>query len=351
MKFNEILIKNDLFRTEITPYFTPERVEENKHEEGSLLNRLRSKRRDIIEKKHGVISAFNFNKQVFHSGNWSELSKIARGLFIKTATGEIEARGYEKFFNYKEDKFNSDNFLRENLAFPVEVYEKYNGFLGILSVFNDNLLFHSKSSIDGDYPEYFMKIFSKTQNVEDPNDPYETKFNELKKFMKDNNICLVFEVIDHINDPHIVKYNADDIVLLDAVYLEEKFRNMPYDELVEIGKRFNFKVKEKKFVFNNFNELHAFIVKEELDMTPQKEGYVIVDRNNYHFKLKCKWYKTWKFMRSIKDKIGKRQQFSTSALTMPVMNEFVAWCKKQNEDYLLNNDIITLRDKFYDEKY
>jgi hypothetical protein len=36
---------------------------------------------------------------------------------------------------------------------------------------------------------------------------------------------------------------------------------------------------------------------------------------------------------------------------MPIMNEFIAWCKTQDNDYLLNTDIIKLRDKFYEEYY
>lgn len=349
MKFNEIYIKNEVYNKELVSSFKKEthNTINTPVSEGSLLDRLRKEKHNILEKVYGNISSFNFKKDVFFSAKWNELSKMARGLFLNNQTGEIIARGYEKFFNYKEDKFNSDNFLKENLVFPVQVYKKYNGFLGILSARNNEFIFHSKSTVEGDYPKYFQNIFEKNHN----NNPYDDKCNSLKRFMQDNHICLIFEVIDKDNDPHIIKYEKNEIILLDAVFLEENFKTMNYETLIQIGKDFNFKVKEKEFTFNDYNELMKFIIQEEINMTPQKEGYVIVDNNNYHFKLKCKWYKTWKFMRSLKDKVAKKRQFSTSCLTMPVMNEFIAWCKTQDNDYLLNTDIIKLRDKFYEEYY
>lgn len=340
MKFTEITIKNDVYNEKLIIPYSQKNIEIKEAEEGSLLDRLRKEKSNIFEKFYGDISSFNFKREVFFSNKWNELSKIARGLFLNNQTGEIVARGYDKFFNYKEGHYNTEQFLKNNLVFPVKVYKKYNGFLGILSVFNDNFVFHTKSTVDGDYSQYFKAIFMNEEHG---------SHEDLKRFMLDNHVCLIFEVVDKDNDPHIVKYNENHIVLLDAIFLEESFKNINYETLINIGKRFNFQVKEQEYEFLDYKSLINFIQEQEQDMINQKEGYVLVDNNNYHFKLKCKWYKVWKLLRGLKDKVGKKRQFSASCLTVPVMNEFISWCKQQDSEYLINTDIITLRDKFYEE--
>lgn len=337
MQFNEILIKNNLFRTDIKPWHNPI-IQTNNINEG-LLKQLRDNKYDITEKQYGIISSFNFSRKVFKSGKWTELSKIARGLFINNNTGDIIARGYEKFFNYNEGKFNTDDYLKDNVSYPVAVYRKYNGFLGILGIYEDTLLFCSKSTVGGVYADYFKNIFeSEEHNLE-----------YLKRFMKDNHICLIFEVIDYINDPHIVKYDRNKLILLDAIFLEEKFSNMNYETLQRIGKECNFFVKEKIKEIYNYEELNNFIQEEENDMKPQKEGWVLVDKNNYHFKLKCKWYKIWKNLRSLKDKIAHGKSINYSSLTNSLSTYFVNWCHKQDKEYIEKNSIIKLRDDFYEQ--
>lgn len=335
MKFNEILIKNNVFRKDIKPWHTPV-IQTNNINEG-LLKQLRDNKHDIIEKQYGTVSSFNFSRKIFNSGKWNELSKIARGLFIDNQTGDIVARGYEKFFNYNEGNFNTDMFLKNNIKFPVTVYRKYNGFLGVLSVYEDNFIFCSKSTVGGVYANYFRDIFeSENHNVE-----------YLKRFMQDNHICLIFEVIDPVNDPHIVKYDKKQLILLDAIFLQEKFDNMNYETLHRIGKECNFFVKEKVYQIDNIESLIQFIHNEECDNTPQKEGWVLVDDNNYHFKLKCKWYKTWKYLRGLKDRISKGRYINPSSLTQAIENYFVNWCLKQDREYLEKMDIIKLREDYY----
>lgn len=335
MKFNEILIKNNVFRENIKAW-NYKLIKNNSEVEG-LLKKLRDNKYDIFEKKYGKISSFNFNRKVFYSKKWNELSKLARGLFIDNQTGNIVARGYEKFFNYNEGNFNTDSFLKNDIVFPVSIYRKYNGFLGILSVYEDEFIFCSKSTVEGVYACYFKDIFeSENHDIE-----------KLKNFMKDNHICLIFEVIDIVNDPHIVKYDKNQIILLDAIFLEEKFKNMSYETLKRIGKDFNFFVKEKAKEIDNYEELIKFIKEEENNITSEKEGYVLVDKNNYHFKLKCKWYKIWKSLRGLKERIVKNKSINLSGLTSSIENYFVNWCYKQEKEYLENNSIIKLREDFY----
>ena len=90
------------------------------------------------------ISSLNFTRKAFQKSEWNELSVKARGMFVDE-DGNIIARSYDKFFNLGEVEETSIDSLRKNLVFPVKVYQKENGFLGILSVYNGELLYCSKS--------------------------------------------------------------------------------------------------------------------------------------------------------------------------------------------------------------
>jgi tRNA splicing ligase len=95
-----------------------------------------------------------------------------------------------------------------------------------------------------------------------------------------------------------------------------------------------------------YSNLLDFIKSVETDNISEIEGYVLEDANKYMFKLKGKYYKLWKNLRSIKDKIAKDHQFKTGFAQTPIENYFIDWCKKQDKNYLLNSNIIDLRDDF-----
>ena len=62
---------------------------------------------------------------------------------------------YNKFFNKEERDETKFGYLVQHLEFPVRFYKKYNGFLGILSLKDDELYFCSKSTNEGEHTEYF----------------------------------------------------------------------------------------------------------------------------------------------------------------------------------------------------
>ena len=109
MPIKEILIRNTIFREKpVEPRFSPS----YEVQKGSLLERLHSSRNLIQEKAFGNISSFNFNRDVFNSGKWNDLTTKARGLFLDNTTGRIVARGFEKFFGYKEQRFMPDSLIK-----------------------------------------------------------------------------------------------------------------------------------------------------------------------------------------------------------------------------------------------
>ena len=160
-------------------------------------------------------------------------------MFINTDNYTIAARAYNKFFNIGETKETELAKLSNTLQFPVNCYLKYNGFLGILGYDekNDKLLFCSKSNIGGEFSKYFENIFMAK---------YSGIYDDILNYVKVNNTSLVFEVIDKDNDPHIIKANENEIVLLDDIKRDLFYSKLEYEGLVELGKHFGFKVKSLK---------------------------------------------------------------------------------------------------------
>ena len=66
---------------------------------------------------------------------------------------------------------------------------------------------------------------------------------EVKSLLANKNLTLVFEVIDPVNDPHIVEYSKREIILSDAVKRELDFQKMSFDYLIELSKEFSFNLK------------------------------------------------------------------------------------------------------------
>ncbi len=309
----------------------------------------------IIEKQFDNISSFNFKRDVFYDKKWNNMTTKARGLFINRDNYTIAARAYDKFFNIGETRNTELAKLSMNLKFPVDCYLKYNGFLGILGYDekNNDLLFCSKSNIGGEFSNYFKNIFM--QN-------YSDIYENVLSYIKDNNVSLVFEVVDKDNDPHIIEYNNNEIILLDVIKRDIKFKKLPYDELVDFGKEYGFKVKEKCYTLNSWAEFLVWydeIMNENYKYNDKViEGFVIVDADGFMTKQKGAYYQFWKFMRSVADEVlrlsknGNRQGYyrRTSALTTPLSNEFYGFLRKLcEENYDGKTDIITLRNLFYKE--
>ena len=80
-------------------------------------------------------------------------------------------------------------------------------FLSAKALLLNKLFFASKSTNEGPFVKYFKDIFNKIYNDE--------QIENIKKKIIRENVTFVFEVIDPINDPHIIEYKESKIVLLD----------------------------------------------------------------------------------------------------------------------------------------
>ena len=313
--------------------------------------------KNIEEKSFGDISSFNFTRSAFRKREWDGMTTKARGLYIDTKNNEIVARGYEKFFNYKEREETMPEVLATKLKFPVSVYVKENGYLGILSTdHNGELIFATKSSLTGDHAKWFKENMFNIYGAD--------TIEKLRRFAFDNNVSLVFEVIDIVNDPHVIKYKQNACILLDIISNDIKFHKMPYIDVCDVANKCGVSHKILDTIIEDYEGLISFInkaTKPNFIMTTDRiddqciEGFVFEDENGFMFKLKTHYYNYWKALRGVA-----RQAFKngfcnfTGGLQDVTSNYFYGWCKdkfytlgRDGVKEYLTKDIIILRDEFF----
>ncbi|PGK51515.1 hypothetical protein CN918_27375 [Priestia megaterium] len=235
--------------------------------------------------------------------------------------------------------------LKDILMFPLDVYLKENGYLGIVGFDSAQNDFHisSKSTVHGKFADVFCELFQKTLSS-----ALET---ELLEFLHTQNVTLVFEVIEPDFDPHMIEYAHPRIVLLDVIYRTPEFKKFPYVDVVATAKRFGFNCKERTHRFTNWDEFYAWYMDVSADFSLEIEGYILEDANGFMTKIKLPYYRFWKWMRSVKDKIARHKALPDAVIEDPLGREFSIWAMSKRDDLpLADTDIITLRKLFYKEK-
>ena len=236
-----------------------------------------------------------------------------------------------------------DRTLEEILRivqYPISVYHKYNGYLGLLSYdfVNDDFFIATKSTNQGDYKNWFKQILEE-KNV---------LTSKLKEYLKKYNCTFIFEVIDPINDPHIIEYKEKDVILLDIIYNEFQFRKDKYFDMASIASYFDFKHKEKLWTIINQKDLETYLNLFDERYKDTIEGAVFEDANGYMFKYKTSYYKFWKEMRKLKD------EFAKGRVPKKIYKDeqwisFYKFLEKLSKEEL-DKDIITLRNKWLQNK-
>lgn len=217
----------------------------------------------------------------------NDLVRYARGLTLDSE-GKIIIRGFEKFFNYKQleqvdSAIMSDKFKQtySELGFGIkdelEVYEKLDGSLILLSHYKGELVASTTSSIENTYTKIALEFFNEKNNA---------LKGDLLKYLEDNGKTLAFEYISPSNQI-VVEYEREDFVLIGCID-NATGKELTVKGLKELSKRFNFTL------FKVYKMTLGDLIKEQKE-NDKIEGYIV--RNKYGKRLKFKvdsWFKSSK---------------------------------------------------------
>lgn len=360
----------------------------------------------------GLLS-FNFTHEAFEKGHWNNHTCTARGLFVDGSNGNIVARSYNKFFNHRETEDTKTAGLKQNFAFPVIGYKKENGFLGIISKYQDQVRIFTKGSNDGDFVNWFIGVLCNHYKITSGYclDPYlltltySEMYNKMLQLKGDNEqlnrqlrnteLCIeevdninneinknnymidkivqtldlykvelcktlnnfieegysyVFECIDPNNDPHIIKYDKEKVILLEVFKNQLKEETLCYEDLCETAQKLNVEVKQKELVFDDWQQFEEWKDKFTKGITQwdcRHEGYVFEDANHFRVKFKSSFYKFWKQMRSVKDSIASGKANRKVYKTKEEI-QVVKILESIERSQLKQMSIIDIEDRFYD---
>lgn len=258
-----------------------------------FVERLLNDPANIRVRDFGDISSFNFTRHAFKKNVWNDMTQKARGLFVNMRTNQVVVRGFDKFFNEGE-KERWDGYLK-TVQYPISVYKKENGFLGLVGYdpSTDELIITSKGSLTGPYAEYAHDaILSLTTQ------------DKLKAYCREHEATLLFEVCDKEHDEHIIEYPKTTTYLLDAVRNGFEFQELcDYEALTALAESLGVPVKERVTVLDDEDEARAFIadiIRDDYVYRGEHiEGFVFAGADGHMLKFKTPYYRQWKRIRAL----------------------------------------------------
>ena len=318
-----------------------------------LVKELREETGLVKERSFGSVSSFSFTREAWRKKEWNSLTTKARGLFVNVSQPmRIVARSYDKFFNVGEVSETSMASLEKNLKFPVKWFLKENGYLGIVGYDHqtDSLWVSSKSSINNGFDGWFRTLLEKTCDMD-----------KLKALCSTGK-SLVFEVVDMVNDPHIIDYGAGTqfVTLLDAFSTETvdglKFtfeQLQSFATEIEISAK-SLRVKRQVACHSDFREFKDFYELATSDSAvnvagyaiDKIEGFVIEDSSGFLTKIKMPYYNEWKWCRTIAGLYAQGRDVTYLAKTN-LQKDFVQFLKTRSKEEVSESSLVRLRQLFY----
>ena len=340
-------IKNDVYNRGliITTRDNSEKIKKFQTENELINEMIASSFINVKECDYNLIS-LNFNRDAFNRKKWNDLTIKARGLFVDRDSGEVKIRSYNKFFNYGERHVNL-RYLHKYATYPIRVFKKYNGFLGLASVINGDEVLTSKSVTSGKYKDIFQSIWDKVES--------EVK-ELLKQTMIENNCTVVFEVVSPEYDPHIIKYDKEHLYLLD--FIENKLDLDTHNIDLEFSEKLMKKVKFSSTILTkkeelrrleNYDELYNFLHEKTMSLE-EFEGYVLCDNSGLMFKFKLPYYILWKGRRTWLERyrtaLLKGKRIEIKDIEKDENRHFKKFLLKLGKDKLQGLSIIDVREMY-----
>ena len=262
-------------------------------DDGNLLHSMMESSRVVVRATEPGVYACNFTRDTFRKHDWDSFSSIARGLFLD-ASGNVIARGFDKFFAIGENKETTLDAIRDRMVYPAVVETKQNGFLGLVSARDDGTLrYYSKGGLT-DYSRLIKRVF------EDTASRCGVSLDDIADVLRTHDVTLACEIIDVESDRHIISYNDSTAYALHCIRNQRVFEidHDADDALSALG----YDERTHRVTVNDYDEL--LTVLRGLGST-MLEGAVVYSADGYMVKYKTQYYLGLKNLRNMANRLLK----------------------------------------------
>ncbi len=258
---------------------------------------------NVSARRHGNLIIFNYSTLAQYEGRWNFFEQVCRGLILHAQTGEIMARGFDKFFGWLEGG-------RYSMAPLIAVTEKVDGSLGLLYRTPDGYRISTRGDLtsrQGAWATQFLNAHYDLSGLPDE-------------------LTLIFEII-YPENRVIVNYGErQDLVLLAA---RNRFTGayLPFEpDVVNLASRFGFSLPATHREFETVEDVLAHLPTLDAD----HEGYVVEFADGNRFKFKGSRYLELHklvFSLSFKNTLEAMQNGTAQAILDAIPDEFLTEVK------------------------
>lgn len=342
-------IKNEVYDKD---YFNREREKYNRTESKNLtqneeVNKLILSKLVKVKQCEPNLLSLNFGDSVFRKKQWNDITIKARGLFVDRETGDVKIRSYQKFWNLGERKETTMDELQKNIQYPLIAKYKENGFLGLMSVVNGEVVLATKSTTQGDWKNYFQELWDReNSNIK----------MYLQEFASKENCTFIFEV-KSFKDKHIIDFDKEELVLLDVVKnnlevngvnIDINYSQRCLNEFKDYVRALECKiirVVDTVAILDDFEHFKQLLQTFKYNAF---EGFVFTDQKGFMFKWKSDYYLKWKSVRYCYQYYLKHWQESFPFRICKDSFEinFMKWVTEQDINWLKSVDYVDVINRY-----
>ena len=260
----------------------------------------------------GELFIYNYSPKAQYERVWNEWTMQCRGL-IMNKHHQIIARPFKKFFNLEEHR--QELIPTGDLTEVFEVYEKLDGSLGILYLYENEYFIATRGSFNSE------QALKATQIL------YDKYAHVIPKFLPHK--TYLFEII-YPENRIVIDYGLTEDLILLAVIDNETGLDEPLQDLgLPIVKR-----------YDGINDLHILKTLEQ----DNKEGFVVKFSSGFRVKVKFEEYvRLHRILTQISSKniweyLSTNQPFEQILERVP--DEFYDWVKKVSGEILSQYQMI-----------
>lgn len=186
--------------------------------------------------------------------------------------------------------------LNEYITYPLIAKYKENGFLGLMSVVNGEVVLATKSTTQGDWKNYFQELWDRENaNIK----------MYLQEFASKENCTFIFEV-KNFKDKHIIDFEKEELVLLDVVKnnlevngvnIDINYSSKCLNEFKDYVRALECKIiriVDTVAILDDFEHFKQLLQTFKYNVF---EGFVFTDQKGFMFKWKSDYYNKWKSVR------------------------------------------------------